>query len=56
MDQKHQLIELYYTHRYLTSGEIATAYRPPVFVWQLGVRLHLRVLELQEALLELSTT
>jgi hypothetical protein len=58
MDQNYQLIELYYgrfTHRYPTSGEIVIAYRPPVFVWQLGVRQHLRVLELQRVLLGLST-
>jgi hypothetical protein len=51
-------MELYYrrfTHRYPTSGEIVIAYQPPVFAWQLGARLHLRVLELQRALLGLST-
>ena len=52
MSQNHQLIELYYrwfTHCCPTSGEIVIAYRPPVLVWQLGVRLHLRVLELQKS-------
>jgi hypothetical protein len=44
--QWHQLVEGP-THRYPTSEEIVTACRPPVFVWQLGVHLHLRVSEPQ---------
>jgi hypothetical protein len=51
----HKLYYRRFTHRYPTSVGIAIAYRPPVFVWQFGVRPHLRVLEPQRALLRLST-
>lgn len=44
-----------FTHRYPTSAEIVIACRSPVFVWQLGVRLNLRVSELLRALLGLLT-